>query len=98
VETTNAAQQCVELLRTKGLGVATFLILEKQAGLVQKMSQPVQTPEGVPRLFDLVTVRDEKLRLAFYSQLGNTVVAKNLDQVCSASLITTVGPMLVEAV
>ncbi|CAK9223237.1 unnamed protein product [Sphagnum troendelagicum] len=80
VETTNAAQQCVELLRTKGLGVATFLILEKQAGLVQKMRQPVQTPEGVPRLFDLVTVRDEKLRLAFYSQLGNTVVAKNLDQ------------------
>jgi structural maintenance of chromosome 4 len=62
------------------------------------MSQPVQTPEGVPRLFDLVTVRDEKLRLAFYSQLGNTVVAKNLDQVRSASLITTVGPMLVEAV
>lgn len=46
------------------------------------MNQPVQTPENVPRLFDLVTVRDERLRLAFYSQLGNTVVAKNLDQVC----------------
>lgn len=27
VETTNSAQACVELLRTKQLGVATFLIL-----------------------------------------------------------------------
>ena len=27
VETTSAAQACVELLRTKQLGVATFLIL-----------------------------------------------------------------------
>ena len=56
---------------------------DKQSGLIQKMNQQVQTPENVPRLFDLVTVRDERLRLAFYSQLGNTVVAKNLDQVCS---------------
>lgn len=80
VETTSAAQACVELLRTKQLGVATFLILDKQSGLIQKMNQQVQTPENVPRLFDLVTVRDERLRLAFYSQLGNTVVANNLDQ------------------
>jgi structural maintenance of chromosome 4 len=84
--------------RHKDSDILAFLVQEKQAGLVQKMSQPVQTPEGVPRLFDLVTVRDEKLQLAFYSQLGNTVVAKNLDQVCSASLITTVGSMFVEAV
>ncbi|XP_024402503.1 structural maintenance of chromosomes protein 4 [Physcomitrium patens] len=80
VETTNSAQACVELLRTKQLGVATFLILDKQSGLIQRMNQEVVTPENVPRLFDLVTVRDERLRLAFYSQLGNTVVAKNLDQ------------------
>ncbi|KAG0558584.1 hypothetical protein KC19_10G039500 [Ceratodon purpureus] len=80
VETTTAAQACVELLRTKQLGVATFLILDKQGGLIQRMNQEVQTPENVPRLFDLVTVRDERLRLAFFSQLGNTVVAENLDQ------------------
>lgn len=50
--------------------------------MVQRMNQSVKTPENVPRLFDLVSVRDERLRLAFYSQLGNTVVAKDLDQVC----------------
>ncbi|KAG6545760.1 hypothetical protein Mapa_012721 [Marchantia paleacea] len=80
VETTTAAQACVELLRSKGLGVATFLILEKQKDLIQAMNQRVQTPEGVPRLFDLVKVRDEKLRVAFFYALGNTVVAKDLDQ------------------
>ncbi|KAJ7534246.1 hypothetical protein O6H91_13G085700 [Diphasiastrum complanatum] len=80
VETASAAQACVELLRTKGLGVATFLILDKQGGHMQNMKQKVYPPEGVPRLFDLVTVRDEKLHLAFYSTLGNTVVAKDLEQ------------------
>lgn len=59
----------------------TMGVQDKQSGLTQKMNQQVQTPENVPRLFDLVTVRDDRLRLAFFSQLGNTVVAKNLDQV-----------------
>lgn len=59
----------------------TIGVQDKQSGLTQKMNQQVQTPEDVPRLFDLVTVRDDRLRLAFFSQLGNTVVAKNLDQV-----------------
>lgn len=59
----------------------TLWVQDKQSGLTQKMNQQVQTPENVPRLFDLVTVRDDRLRLAFFSQLGNTVVAKNLDQV-----------------
>ncbi|CAM6094960.1 unnamed protein product [Calypogeia fissa] len=80
VETTAAAQACVELLRTKGLGVATFLILDKQKELISTMSRRIQTPEGVPRLFDLIKVRDDKLRVAFYYAIGNTVVANNLDQ------------------
>ena len=45
------------------------------------MKQQVQTPESVPRLFDLVKMQDERLKLAFFSVLGNTVVAQNLDQV-----------------
>ncbi|KAL9323456.1 hypothetical protein ACSQ67_008313 [Phaseolus vulgaris] len=80
VETTNAAQACVELLRRENLGVATFMILEKQVDLLPMMKKNVSTPDGVPRLFDLVKVRDERMKLAFYSALGNTVVAKDLDQ------------------
>ena len=35
---------------------------------------------GVPRLFDLVRVRDAKLRAAFFYALGDTLVAEHLEQ------------------
>ncbi|KAL3723276.1 hypothetical protein ACJRO7_035458 [Eucalyptus globulus] len=80
VETTSAAQACVQLLRKEKLGVATFMILEKQVGLLHKLKEKVSTPEGVPRLFDLIKVQDERMKLAFYAAIGNTIVAENLDQ------------------
>ncbi|XP_065854959.1 structural maintenance of chromosomes protein 4-like [Euphorbia lathyris] len=80
VETTATAQACVELLRRENLGVATFMILEKQVDLLPKLKDKVSTPEGVPRLFDLVRVQDARMKLAFYAALGNTVVANDLDQ------------------
>ena len=48
---TNAAalllrQRCVELLRKQKLGVATFLILEKQQHLAAHMSKAASPPEG----------------------------------------------------
>ncbi|KAF6159765.1 hypothetical protein GIB67_030023 [Kingdonia uniflora] len=80
VETTGSAQACVELLRRKNLGVATFMILDKQEEHSHKLREKVSTPEGVPRLFDLVKVRDDRMKLAFFAALKNTVVAKDLDQ------------------
>ncbi|CAN4082601.1 unnamed protein product [Withania somnifera] len=80
VETTAAAQACVELLRSKALGVATFMILEKQVHYLPKIKEKVRTPERIPRLFDLVKVRDERMKLAFYAALGNTVVAEDIEQ------------------
>lgn len=80
VETTGAAQACVELLRRENLGVATFMILEKQVALLPKLKESVSTPEGVPRLFDVIKVQDERMKLAFFATMGNTVVAKDLDQ------------------
>ena len=35
---------------------------------------------GVPRLFDLVRVREERVKLAFYFALRDTIVADSLDQ------------------
>jgi structural maintenance of chromosome 4 len=40
----------------------------------------LQCLAGVPRLFDLVSVSDPKLRLAFWYALRNTLVAGDLDQ------------------
>lgn len=48
VETTSTAQRCVELLRQRQLGVATFLILEKQQHLVATIKDKKQPPEGKP--------------------------------------------------
>ncbi|KAK9829009.1 hypothetical protein WJX72_003379 [[Myrmecia] bisecta] len=80
VDTTSTAQRCVELLRQRQLGVATFLILEQQQHLARSMQEKPTPPEGVPRLFDLVRVRDENLRVAFYYALRDTVVAGDLEQ------------------
>lgn len=46
VENTEVAQQCVKLLHDRKLGVATFLMLDKQAHLAAQAAQPVQPPEG----------------------------------------------------
>jgi structural maintenance of chromosome 4 len=46
VDSTSDAQRCVELLRKRQLGVATFLILEKQRGLTAQMEEQLRTPEG----------------------------------------------------
>eukprot|EP00884_Botryococcus_braunii_P019465 jgi/Botrbrau1/6201/Bobra.0344s0041.1 len=80
VEDTPTAQRCVELLRSRGLGVATFLILDKQKHLEHKAAEKLQPPEGVPRLLDLVRIRDNRLKVAFCYAFANTVVANDLDQ------------------
>lgn len=40
----------------------------------------ISTPENIPRLFDMVQVKDDSIRPAFYFALRDTLVAKNLDQ------------------
>lgn len=69
------------------IGVSfSFFIQEKQVDLLPMLKNNVSTPEGVPRLFDLVKVQDERMKLAFFAALRNTVVAKDLDQVSSTFL------------
>ncbi|KAK6928195.1 RecF/RecN/SMC, N-terminal [Dillenia turbinata] len=80
VETSKAAKACVDLLKRKNLGIATFMIMEQQTDHLHKMKEKVHTPEGVPRLFDLVRVQEERIRLAFFSALRNTLVVKDLDE------------------
>lgn len=51
-----------------------------QMAVWEKSMNTVQTPENVPRLFDMIKVKDEKIRQAFYFALRDTLVANNLDQ------------------
>ncbi|XP_078003364.1 structural maintenance of chromosomes protein 4 isoform X3 [Phascolarctos cinereus] len=79
VDTIDTAQVCVNFLKKNNIGVATFIGLDK-IKVLEKNMNPIQTPENTPRLFDLVKVKDEKIRRAFYFALHDTLVANNLDQ------------------
>lgn len=80
VDTLTTAQTCITFLRQNDIGRATFIPLEKQQRLLSRCRQKIQTPENVPRLFDLVHVEDERVLPAFYYGLQDTLVANDLDQ------------------
>ncbi|NWJ10949.1 SMC4 protein, partial [Crypturellus undulatus] len=80
VDTIDIAQECVLFLKRTGFGVATFIALDKVRAVWEKNMKAIPTPENMPRLFDLVKVKDEKIRQAFYFALRDTIVANNLDQ------------------
>lgn len=77
VDTVESGQQCIEYLRKNNLGRANFILLDR---LARRDMSPVQTPENVPRLFDLVKPKHDKLLPAFYQVMTNTLVAEDLDQ------------------
>ena len=78
VENTAVAQYCCDLLRKTGAGVATFIMLDKQQHLQEKMmANRGMLPAD--RLFDLVKPKDAKYLPAFYFALRDTLVAPNLD-------------------
>ncbi|KLT44076.1 hypothetical protein CC85DRAFT_311309 [Cutaneotrichosporon oleaginosum] len=77
VDTVEQGQACIEHLRKNNIGRASILILEK---LPPRDLTPIQTPENVPRLFDLIKPKDPRFAPAFYKGLTNTLVAQDLAQ------------------
>lgn len=80
VDTVNTAQACIEHLKKYDVGRASFVALEKVSHLHRQSQQRIQTPENVPRLFDLVRVEDERVYAAFYFALRDTLVSNDLEQ------------------
>ncbi|KAH3675464.1 hypothetical protein WICMUC_002753 [Wickerhamomyces mucosus] len=77
VDTVETGQQCIEYLRKNDLGFARFILLTK----LRKFNlNPINTPNNVPRLFDLITPRDPIFGPAFYSALQDTLVAANMKE------------------
>ena len=77
VDSVEVGQQCIDYLRKNNLGRANIILLDR---LARRDLSPIDTPENVPRLFDLVKAKDESYRPAFFSVLQNTLVAKDLEQ------------------
>ncbi|KAG7349244.1 chromosome segregation protein SMC [Nitzschia inconspicua] len=77
VQTTAGAQRCLEFLRKYNLGRASFIPLDKQKKGAH--DRVVETPEGAPRLFDLITPTNFAVAPAMYLAVGNTLVAPDLE-------------------
>lgn len=74
------AQTCVQYLKKNNVGAATFIGLDKVEVWRKDASSKISTPDNVPRLFDLVRVKDDKVSTAFYFALRNTLVATDLEK------------------
>jgi structural maintenance of chromosome 4 len=77
VDTVEQGQACIEHLRKGNVGRASFMVLDK---LPPRDLSRIETPEGVPRLFDLIKPKDPKFAPAFYKGVFNTLVADDLQQ------------------
>ena len=77
VDSIEVGQTCIEYLKKNDLGCAKFILLNE---LPTMDIRPIQTPENVPRLIDLIKPKDDRFITAFYSVLQNTLVAQNLQQ------------------
>ncbi|GAB1598806.1 structural maintenance of chromosomes protein 4-like [Argonauta hians] len=80
VDTIDTARHCVEFLKANKLGSTTFICLDKMDKWISYCNRKISTPESVPRLFDLVKIKDPSNAPAFYFALRDTLVAKDLDQ------------------
>jgi structural maintenance of chromosome 4 len=78
VDTVEQGQGCIEYLRNQNVGRASFIVLDK-IGEMRGMG-PVQTPENVPRLFDLIKPKDPRFAPAFYKGVQDTLVANDMEQ------------------
>ena len=70
-------QACIEHLRKNDLGRATIMCIES---IANRDSSRINTPENVPRLFDLITPKEPRFAPLFFHLLNNTLVANDLDQ------------------
>ena len=77
VDTVEQGQACIEHLRKGNVGRANFMVLEK---LPPRDLNRIETPENVPRLFDLIKPKDARFAPAFFKGLSNTLVADDLAQ------------------
>ncbi|KAL7751781.1 Structural maintenance of chromosomes protein 4 [Sorochytrium milnesiophthora] len=77
VDAVKTGEKCLDFLRRQNVGRAHLVCLDK---LQQFDTSHIQTPENVPRLFDLVKPKEARFAPAFYHALRDTLVAENLDQ------------------
>lgn len=81
VQSAENAQACIQFLRRKNLGRATFVILDKIVYLRAQMQGWGSSPRRAdgPRLFDFLQIADPEHCTAMYYSLRDTLVADSLE-------------------
>eukprot|EP00933_Yihiella_yeosuensis_P081234 TRINITY_DN94799_c0_g1_i1.p1 TRINITY_DN94799_c0_g1~~TRINITY_DN94799_c0_g1_i1.p1 ORF type:complete len:1355 (-),score=482.33 TRINITY_DN94799_c0_g1_i1:302-4366(-) len=80
VETTEDAQAVIQFIRQNDLGRTTCICMQKIQDRARNMDNWQEAPEGAPRLVDLIKPEKPEYRVAYFFALGNTLVAKDMDQ------------------
>jgi len=68
------SEDCISLLRSKGISVQSFLCLDKMGPAANQLKQRFDTPAQSHRIFDLLNISKPELAPAFYRAFRNTLV------------------------
>jgi structural maintenance of chromosome 4 len=81
VESVDDADRVIQFVRERNLGKVTIIALDKVSNSVgHKARARFQVPDArVERLFDQIDFVDDRVKVAFYYAMGDTLVAENLD-------------------
>ncbi|CAJ0561316.1 unnamed protein product, partial [Mesorhabditis spiculigera] len=85
VEDVPTSTTVFQICREEKLGVVHCICLDKIQHLTQRMEQQRQYPENMPRLFDLIKINDQRMRVAFYHAVQETLVATDSNQAARTS-------------
>ncbi|KAE9548318.1 hypothetical protein FO519_008470 [Halicephalobus sp. NKZ332] len=82
----DTVKKCLAFVHEKKLERTQFVAVDtlKKNKIDEKMDA-IDTPENLPRLFDLVNPVNDDAKMVFYSVLGNTLVAKDIHEAHKAS-------------
>jgi len=79
VDTAETASICMNILREENLGRATFIILSKIDSFRDRAFTNIEVPSNSTRLYDLIKVEDERIKVAFYFSIQDTLVTQDLE-------------------
>jgi structural maintenance of chromosome 4 len=86
VDTTEDAQAVIDFIRKHQLGRATCICLQQIKQNEAQMNKSIKTPDGVPRLFDLIKPSKPEYAVAFYYGVRDTLVAQDYAQATKVGL------------
>lgn len=88
VQTGAGGQRCIDFLRARGVGRASFIVLDELGQWRDKAAASRREPMyDAPRLIDLIQPESDEYAPAFYMAVRDTLVAKDLDSAVAVAYV-----------